>query len=71
MMSCRESTRLLSRAQEIPLPLKDRLSLRMHLALCSGCRDFSRQIDFLRRATRIFGQVGEAAAHPSKDENSA
>ena len=51
-MNCKESTRLLSHAQDRPLRLRERLSLLLHLLTCLGCRNYRRQLDFLRRACR-------------------
>ncbi|MEK9953523.1 MAG: zf-HC2 domain-containing protein [Curvibacter sp.] len=52
MLSCKEVNRLLSEAQDRPLVLRERLPLRLHLALCQGCRNFGQQLDFLRQASR-------------------
>ena len=41
-----------SRAMEQPLTASERLLLRLHLMLCERCSNFTRQIDFLRRASR-------------------
>jgi hypothetical protein len=42
----------MSQAQDRELSLGERAALQIHLALCRGCRAFSAQIDFLRRAVR-------------------
>ena len=54
MLSCKEVNRILSDAQDRPLSLRERLPLRLHLAMCQGCRNFGKQLDFLRLATRQF-----------------
>ena len=51
MYSCEEASRLSSRAMEEPLTPTERVLLRMHLMMCNRCSNFSRQIDFLRRAS--------------------
>ena len=51
-MNCREATRTLSEAQERKLALGEQLPLQVHLALCPSCRDFGRQLRFLRDAVR-------------------
>lgn len=61
MLSCKEVTRRLSAAQDRELGLAERLQLKMHLALCAGCRNFSRQMDFLRAACKRY--VGEETGH--------
>lgn len=52
MLKCKEATRLMSAMQDRPLGLAEKLQLEMHLALCQGCRNFRRQMDFLRAACR-------------------
>lgn len=48
MYSCRRAAELTSRGMEEPLPGLQRLLLRAHLAMCAGCRNFSRQARLLR-----------------------
>lgn len=50
MLTCKEATRKMSEAQDRELPLGERLQLEMHLALCHGCRNFKKQLSFLRLA---------------------
>jgi predicted anti-sigma-YlaC factor YlaD len=52
MYSCRRAAELSSRAQEGPLPWTQRARLAMHLAMCAGCRNFSKQIKMLRTIAR-------------------
>jgi len=59
MYSCEEASRLSSRAMEEPLTSTERVLLRMHLLMCNRCSNFSRQIDFLRRASRKLPEVLE------------
>ncbi|ANQ86025.1 zf-HC2 domain-containing protein [Azoarcus olearius] len=54
MLTCKEATHLISDALDRPLSWRERLKLRAHLALCSGCRAFRRQLDFLRSASQRF-----------------
>lgn len=54
MLSCKEVSLLLSQAQERRLGLRERLALKLHLMLCSGCARFSRQLVFLRTAVRRY-----------------
>lgn len=68
MLSCRESTSLMSEARERPLSFGERMALRMHLAMCSGCRRFNRQMDVLREASRRFSPLdGDFSAPDDKD----
>ncbi len=54
MLKCKEVTHLLSEAQDRPLSLPEKLPLQMHLAMCQGCRNFKKQIGFLREACRSY-----------------
>jgi predicted anti-sigma-YlaC factor YlaD len=49
-IDCKEASRLLSQAMDQDLPLWDRARLRLHLAACDACANFSRQLELLRRA---------------------
>ena len=50
MYSCKQASELASRAMDQPLAPAERLLLRLHLMMCRGCRNFTHQIGFLRRA---------------------
>jgi hypothetical protein len=52
MLSCKEVTRLVSQGLDRRLPFGRRVALRVHLAICDGCTNFTRQMDFLRKAVR-------------------
>lgn len=54
MLRCKEVTHKLSEAQDRELSLSERLQLEMHLAMCHGCRNFRRQMTFLRMACRRY-----------------
>ena len=54
MLSCKEVTHKLSEAQDRELSLSERLQLEMHLAMCHGCRNFRKQMTFLRMACRRY-----------------
>ena len=51
MYSCKEASKLSSRAMDEPLTPTERVLLRLHLMMCGGCSNFARQIEFLRRAS--------------------
>ena len=63
MLKCKEATHLLSEAQDRELSFSERLQLKMHLAMCTGCRNFKGQMAFLRQACREYlkdwGRPGE------------
>lgn len=50
LLSCKETTRLLSQGEDRRLAFGERVALRVHLAICLGCRRAGRQMEFLRRA---------------------
>lgn len=50
MLTCQEVSRLVSQGLDRRLGLFERLRLRLHLAICDGCTNFKKQMDFLRRA---------------------
>lgn len=54
MLSCKQVTHLLSEAQDRQLSMTERLPLKMHLLMCQGCRNFNRQMDFLRVASHSY-----------------
>jgi hypothetical protein len=52
MLSCKETSWLLSRSREQPLTWSERLGVRVHLWLCAQCRRFRRQLDWFDRLSR-------------------
>jgi hypothetical protein len=61
MLSCREATRLVSQGLDRELALGERIALRVHLAICAGCRNVDRQLSFLRRAVRKLSESKDVA----------
>lgn len=55
-IDCREASRLLSRACERPLEAPELRALERHLDACLMCRNFEKQLDFLRKAARAYGR---------------
>jgi len=55
MLSCKEATELASQALDRKLGLGDRLGLRLHLLICSGCRAARDQFSFLRKSVAAYG----------------
>ena len=58
MLSCKHATKLMSQSQDKPLGLKERVGLRFHLMMCSGCNNYNKQMEFIRRACRRIGGGG-------------
>ena len=55
MLSCKEVTRIVSQGLDRRLGFGERVRLRIHLAICDGCANFSKQVAFLRKAVRQLG----------------
>ena len=55
MLSCKDVTRLVSQGLDRRLGFGERLRLCVHLAICDGCSNFRKQMDFLRRAVQRLG----------------
>ena len=51
-ISCQQASRLLSQRQDLPLPWRQRLKLRLHLLVCNACHNVARQFEALRLAMR-------------------
>lgn len=52
LISCKETTRLVSQGLDRELAFGERVALRVHLAICLGCRRAGRQMQFLRQAVQ-------------------
>lgn len=51
-LDCKEVSRLLSDGQDQQLPPSERARLRLHLVICTACRNLDAQFRFLREAMR-------------------
>jgi hypothetical protein len=63
MLSCKETSRLLSQGEDRALALGERVGLRLHLMICAGCRTAGVQLRFLRRAMRRLAEDGSPDRH--------
>jgi predicted anti-sigma-YlaC factor YlaD len=54
MKSCREVHRLVIEGQDRQFGVVERLTVRVHLLMCSACRHFAGQMQLLRQALRRF-----------------
>ena len=57
MLSCKEVTQLLSESQDRQLSLSEKMQVEMHLAICTGCKNFKRQMSFLREACKRYMNI--------------
>ncbi len=67
MLNCHDATQLMSEQQDRRLTLSERLSLRIHLLVCDGCRNFGMQMQSLRRFLRGYAR-GESEEFPPQDD---
>lgn len=56
MMNCQQATRLISESQDRALSLSEKMSLKMHVLMCAGCKNFSLQIPFLSQAMKAYAK---------------
>ncbi len=60
MMNCQKATRLISESQERSLSLPEKMSLKVHVMMCSGCKNFSLQVPFLSQAMKAYAKGYDA-----------
>ena len=51
-LTCREAIRLAANAMDRPMTFRERAKLSMHGLLCSYCRNYMRQLRFVRKWVR-------------------
>ena len=54
MRSCRDITALVSQSLEKRLSLGERLAIGIHVTMCSRCRNFQSQTQFIRKAAHRY-----------------
>ncbi|HEX5337550.1 MAG TPA: zf-HC2 domain-containing protein [Gallionella sp.] len=52
MLDCKHNTELLSQSYDRPVTLRERIAMRLHLLMCRGCRNYEKQLAFIRKAAR-------------------
>ena len=57
VLSCKETTRLVSEGLDRELAFGERVALRLHLAICLGCRRAGSQMRTLRNAVRELAEI--------------
>ena len=66
MLTCQEVTELCSEEMERSLRLRERMSLRAHLLMCSGCANYRKQMKTLRQVTQAYA-TGHAVTSERDD----
>lgn len=56
MLNCKQAAVLMSQGMDKELGMMQKMNLRVHLMMCSGCRNFGKQMEFLRQSCRKFMQ---------------
>jgi hypothetical protein len=63
--TCKEAAALLVAREDRPLPTVERLALRLHLAACSACPQFARQLSVMREALARWREHSEENSPPA------
>lgn len=64
MLTCRQTSELVSQSLDRRLSLRERIGVRMHLLICAMCARAKEQVEFLHRAAREYARLGTVAAQP-------
>jgi len=68
MLSCKETTRLVSESLDRPLSFRQRMSVTMHLLLCRFCSRYRKQMRLMRLALeRLAKDKGDELGSISDD----
>jgi hypothetical protein len=65
MPSCRDISQLISDGMDRNLPLRKRLSIRLHVGMCRLCRRYEKQLRLLRRGFGYYADPDKNAAEKS------
>ena len=59
MLNCHDATFLLSQSRERKLTFSERMKLRLHVGMCSGCANFERQLPVLSDAVGAYARKAD------------
>jgi hypothetical protein len=59
MLTCKDTTQLISRSMDASLPIVQRIRLRLHLLICEWCARYERQLFLIRETLRHLDAAGE------------
>ena len=54
MLNCKQASELLSQALDRNISLREKILLRLHLLICHGCSNFSKQMAVMRNMCRSY-----------------
>jgi hypothetical protein len=57
MLSCKETSALVSSAMDIKLPMMQRLGIWIHLIMCKYCRRYRKQLQIIRDVARRYEEI--------------
>ncbi len=66
MLSCVKATELMELKEVVPLSIKKKIQLRMHVAMCSGCRNYMKQTKLINKL--LNKNFNSTPATPGTDE---
>ena len=52
MLSCKQTSQLISQSLDRPLMMRERFALKLHLLICKYCKRFSQQVQTLHVAIK-------------------
>ena len=65
MPSCQDISMLVSKGMDSQLPVMKRLSIRLHVSMCSLCRRYEKQLHMLREGTGHYADPDENTVEES------
>ena len=68
--TCKEVSALVIAREDRVLPWRDRLALRLHMAVCAACPKFERQVLTMQNAMRQWRNYEDADMGPKNDTKS-
>lgn len=69
MLNCTGATELCSLEMERKLTLREDVSLKTHLMICTGCANFRKQMQGLHQMMQAYAEGrGESASVPNQSE---
>jgi hypothetical protein len=67
MLNCHDATALMSKGRDEELTLGEKMKIRFHASMCSGCTNFERQLEVLGDTAREYAQEGDTSGPESAE----
>lgn len=71
MLNCHDATQLCSAEQDRELTLGEKMELGMHTLMCTGCKNYRKQMKILRLAAQRYAEGAAIAADDSPADEDA